>query len=81
VAVFALKRERNPQSQKFGYEQLKSYLCELGDPTIPAYLVYEKPDDPPFEIERIRQEKEDKSRSCISSWISSLASESTFSSS
>jgi len=57
VAVFELKMERNPRSEKFGREQLRTYLQALGNPAVPAYLVFDNPGQtPPFEIERVRPE-------------------------
>jgi len=60
VAIFELKRERNPQSEKFGRQQLASYLSEIGNPAIPAYLVFDAPGTPPFEIERVRFDEPDQ---------------------
>lgn len=60
VAVFELKRERNPQSEKFGRQQLRSYLREVGNPAVPTYLVFDKVGSPPFEIVRIRLGSEEE---------------------
>jgi len=59
VAVFELKRERNPKSEMVGREQLRSYLEALGNPAIPSFLVFDRPGQtPPFEIERIKLQGE-----------------------
>lgn len=60
VAIFELKRERNPQSEKFGRQQLASYLSEIGNPAIPAYLVFDAQGTIPFEVERVKFDEPDQ---------------------
>lgn len=59
IALFELKRQRTPTSEKFGRMQLASFLSALRGRTIPTYLVFGMEGDPPFEIEHITFEKEE----------------------
>lgn len=53
VAVFELKRDRKPESEMSGRKQLAAFSTAMGNPSILAYLVFEKKGRPGFEIKRV----------------------------
>lgn len=57
IALFEIKQERAPFTEKYGRKQLESFLKFLGTKSIPTYLVFVKDGTPPFEIERVAIEE------------------------
>lgn len=53
IMIFELKSRKSQQLIERGKEQLRMYLKELPDSTIPAYLVFPKENPPYFEVLRI----------------------------
>lgn len=58
IIVFEVKSEKSKQLIDFGKKQLESYLKNLPDYYVPAYLVFPKNKQPFFEIQRIEFDSE-----------------------
>ncbi|MDR6966364.1 hypothetical protein J2X31_000357 [Flavobacterium arsenatis] len=53
ILLFEIKSQNNNLNIKFGRNQLLKYLTDLGDSTVPTYLVFPIPYNPFFEIKRL----------------------------
>ena len=53
IAIFEFKSKRTSQTEKFGKEQLRTFLKASSNPSIPTYLVFDKEQFPFYEIEKI----------------------------
>jgi hypothetical protein len=53
ILLFEIKAQKNNTQVKFGRNQLLKYLTDIGDYSIPTYLVFPKPHTPFFEIKRL----------------------------
>ncbi len=53
IILFEVKSVKNQRTMDFGKSQIKKYLTELKDMTIPSYLVFPAEYSPFFQMERI----------------------------
>lgn len=53
IIVFEIKSKKSRESIEFGKRQIESYIRNLPDTSVPAYLVFPKEEAPFFEVQRI----------------------------
>jgi hypothetical protein len=55
IALFELKRQKNPQTLEMATRQLEAYTKALGDDQIPTYIVFPGEGTPPFEMYHLKR--------------------------
>lgn len=61
IIVFEVKSRKSKESLVFGKRQIESYIKNLPDMSVPAYLVFPKENEPFFEVQRIKFDSETNS--------------------
>jgi len=55
IALFELKRQKNPETLEMATRQLEAYTKALGDDQIPTYIVFPGEGTPPFEMYHLKR--------------------------
>lgn len=55
IALFELKRQKNPQTFEMAIRQLEAYSKAVGDDQIPTYIVFPGEGTPPFEMYHLKK--------------------------
>jgi predicted nucleic acid-binding Zn ribbon protein len=56
IALFELKRRKNPQNLSMATRQLAAYKKALGDDQVPTYIVFPAEGIPPFEMYHLKKD-------------------------